>query len=83
MDNNGVLEDIETQINGNDMEAKILGKNKLMQYVVSVSKRTNYYSANEYMDKLDIKLTPQDYEFDEDTLKGRGLLDEEEGIYMV
>ena len=83
MDNNGVLEDIETQINGNDMEAKILGKNKLMQYVVSVSKRMNYYSANEYMDKLDIKLTPQDYEFDEDTLKGRGLLDEEEGIYMV
>jgi hypothetical protein len=54
-----------------------------MQYVVSVSKRMNYYSANEYMDKLDIKLTPQDYEFDEDTLKGRGLLDEEEGIYMV
>lgn len=83
MDNNGVLEDIEPQINGNDMEAKILGKNKLMQYVVSVSKRMNYYSANEYMDKLDIKLTPQDYEFDEDTLKGRGLLDEEEGIYMV
>ena len=66
MDNNGVLEDIETQINGNDMEAKILGKNKLMQYVVSVSKRMNYYSANEYMDKLDIKLTPQDYEFDEE-----------------
>lgn len=26
MDNNGVLEDIEPQINGNDMEAKILGK---------------------------------------------------------